>query len=120
MSSTRALLTSLDGSGSTPRVSRKELYKRCVGIGMKTREVGTELVTMESAGLVILEGDEVLCGEEPSGIARSDGGVAIPSRTLRGPQGTTITTPTTAASAAGTTHCINNSGGKKRVDNSGG
>ena len=50
----------MDGSGSIPKVSRKELYKRCVGIGMKTREVGVELVTMEDAGLVILDGDEVL------------------------------------------------------------
>ena len=105
---------------SIPKVSRrKELYKRCVRIGMKTREVGMELVTMEDAGLVILDGDKVLCGEEPPNNASGDGSVAIPSSTLRGPHGTAITTPTTAAPTAGTTHGINNSSGKKRMDAAG-
>ena len=79
-----------------------------------------ELVTMEDAGLVVLDGDEVLCGEGPPNIASGDGSVAIPSSTLRGPRGTAITTPTTAAPTAGTTHGINNSSGKKRMEAAGG
>ena len=51
--------SSLDGSGGTPRVSRKELYRRCSNIGIKLKEIGMELVTMRDAGLVVLDGDEV-------------------------------------------------------------
>ena len=52
--------SSLEDSGGAPRVSRRELYRRCFGIGVKPNEISMELVTMRDAGLVALEGDEVV------------------------------------------------------------
>ena len=79
-----------------------------------------ELVTMRDAGLVVLDGDEVVCGEAPPNASRVGDASAMPGSTLRALRGTSVTTPTTAAPTVGTTHSSNNSNGKKRMGDTGG
>ena len=112
--------SSLDDSGGTPRVSRKELYRRCSNIGIKLKEIGMELVTMRDAGLVVLDGDEVLCGEVPPNSSSVDDASAIPGSARRALRETSVTTLTTAAPTVGTTHGSSNSNGKKRMGDTGG
>ena len=111
---------SWDDGGGVARVSCKELYRRGVAIGMRTREIRTELGAVAIAGLVRMEDDDVFCGEESTVITDSGGCVAGSSRAFDGSHGTAITTPTTAAPAAKATRCINNTGGTTGVDNTGG
>ena len=101
-------------ASGTPRVSRKELCRRCSNIGVKPKEIGMELVTMRDAGLVVLDGDEVVCGEAPPNASRVGDASAMPVSMLRALRGTSVTTPTTTAPTVGTTHSSNNSNGKKR------
>ena len=74
---------------------------------------------MRDAGLVVLDGDEVLCGEVPPNSSSVDDASAIPGSTLRALRETSVTTPTTSATV-GTTHGSSNSNGKKRMGDTGG
>ena len=79
-----------------------------------------ELVTMRDAGLVVLEGDEIVCGEAPPNAAIVGDASAMSSSTAGAARGTSATTPTAAAPTVGPTYSSGNSEGKKRMDVAGG
>ena len=112
--------SSLGDDGRAPRVSRKELYRRGSGVAGTSRAISAELTTMRDSGLVVFEGDDIVCGEAPiDAVRRSDDSSLLwgTSGVARRPA---FATPTIAVPTERAPNSRSNAEGKKRmVDASG-